>query len=54
MAVERYCEIRFNQIVNTILVDPETEQGQGYLETMEVEGHVLMPEADAIAQYPYA
>ncbi len=54
MAVERYCEIRNEQIRNTVLVDPETDEGQDYLLLQEANGVVLIPEADALAHpYPY-
>ncbi len=52
MAEERWCEIKFNRIFNTLIVDPETEQGQDYLSMREAEGAVLMPEAEALALYP--
>jgi hypothetical protein len=54
MAVERWAEVRDNQIMNTMLVDPETEDGQEYLEAMRTAGATMMLEADAVAvPYPY-
>ncbi len=54
MAVERWCEIRNDKIMNTILVDPETDDGRDYLMLQEANGVVLIPEADALAvPYPY-
>ncbi len=52
MADERWCEIKFGRIFNTIVLDPETEQGQSFLEMAEGEGKVFLPEADALEQYP--
>ncbi len=53
MAVERWCMVKFDQIRNTILVDPEIEDGQQYLEIMRADGWLMLPEAEAQAQYPY-
>ncbi len=54
MAVERWCEIQFEKIVNTCLVDPEDEEGQSYLALMEAQGSLMLPEAEALAHpYPY-
>lgn len=49
MADERYCELR---IVNTIVVDPDSQQGQEYLQGMAYDGRLFMPEADAQALFP--
>ncbi len=54
MAVERWCEISNDMIRNTVLIDPETEEGQDYLTLQEAMGVVLIPEAQALAHpYPY-
>ncbi len=52
MAQERYCEIRDEHIVNTIVVDPDTQQGAMYLALMEEQGSILLPEAEALERYP--
>lgn len=49
MADQNYCEL---MITNTMVVDPDTEQGQEYLQQMAWDGHLLMPEADARAMFP--
>ncbi len=53
MAIERWCMIRFETIRNTTLVDPETQEGQDYLDIMRADDWVMLPEAEAQAQYPY-
>lgn len=54
MAVERWCEVRNDQIVNTLLVDPDTQEGQDYLAMQEEAAVLMLPEDEAKAQYPYA
>jgi hypothetical protein len=53
VADERWCEVINGKIVNTCIVDPDTDQGQDYLALMEAGGSLMLPEADAVAQYPY-
>ncbi len=50
---ERWCEVIDGKIRNTCIVDPETTDGQDYLELKAAEGSLMLPEAEAVAQYPY-